>query len=140
MNRSPVVSCPGGASHSRLSPWWVPSLLLALSAGAGCDRHRQSVEPESSQAQIGRSNDAPTVQLTEKDGQVLSDVATRAVPAVVSVASMRAAQVEAHGMPFPNDPVFRRFFGPEGEGSPFPMPPSVRMLWPAFATTALPPM
>jgi serine protease Do len=42
---------------------------------------------------------------------------------VVSVASTRAAQVESPAMPFPDDPFFRRFFGPEGEGSPFPMPP-----------------
>lgn len=50
----------------------------------------------------------------------LAQVAERALPAVVSVASTRAAKFEAQENPLDN-PLFRHFFGPQGP-SPFPGP------------------
>jgi serine protease Do len=59
-------------------------------------------------------------QLTESDSQVLTNVALRALPAVVSVASTRVP--EQSNTPQLPDDLLRRFFGPEGSPAPFSMP------------------
>lgn len=49
----------------------------------------------------------------------IADVAERALPAVVSVASTRVSRARAPELPFQDHPFFRRFFGPD---SPFSFP------------------
>src|SRR5690606_11681460 len=55
-------------------------------------------------------------------GQLVADVASRSLPAVVSVASTRVASTPAADTPGLDADLFRRFFGPRG-GSPLLQPP-----------------
>jgi serine protease Do len=93
---------------------------------AGCARQRQESDAvrSSSPAQLvaatGNENMA-IHQLTESDSQVLTNVALRALPAVVSVASTRVPEATSNTPQLPED-LLRRFFGPEGSPAPFSLP------------------
>jgi serine protease Do len=91
--------------------------LLSLGVAHGCSRHTADTKAEVSRnptPQLGAA--PPTVQ---DDRLGLQRAAERALPAVVSVASTRAAgESTTPNVPF-DDPFFRHFFGPEG---PFSLP------------------
>jgi serine protease Do len=90
-------------------------LAVAGVFAAACTHSLPEAEQKSAPRSAG-SPPAANVPLTDQDGKVISDVAARALPAVVSVASTRVAKMEApEGLPFA-DPFFRFFFGPNGPG------------------------
>jgi serine protease Do len=53
----------------------------------------------------------------------IADIAEKAAPSVVNVASSRTIKRVREGMPFFEDPFFRRFFGPGGGGGQEPQEP-----------------
>ncbi len=64
-------------------------------------------------------------QGTTATGVTISDIAERALPSVVNIASTRQRKLQAPSLPFGGDP-FRWFFGPgpgPGPGAPGPMEP-----------------
>ncbi len=110
----------------------IPRTLLTAAAIAACSvptacwREDRMLERESGRAPAKTLTTHASIarELTERDGMAIADVAARALPAVVSVASTRVPDVEAGQpeVPFDN-PFFKRFFGPSGP-SPFLAPPS----------------
>lgn len=101
----------------------VPLTLLVSACAWGCAR---GSEAERSEAQRENAWVTPAASArgpfdARAESNLIAEVAGRALPAVVSVASTRVARVETPELPF-DDPFFRRFFGPEGP-LPFPMPP-----------------
>ena len=94
-------------------------LLCLLTFSLGC--HKAAKAPE---RELGESKVNPPARQGDKndtafgDSSRFADVASRTLPAVVSVASTRAVSVESgegpFGLPFP-------FFGPPGS-QPFPFP------------------
>src|SRR5262249_52454063 len=81
------------AMQPRFSSRQVAFMLVGLLAVA-CARDPRSPEAErKANARPLAAEPAATAPLTDRDGKVLSDVAARALPAVVSVASTRVAKL-----------------------------------------------
>ena len=123
MNRRALVYRPAGASPCHSQCMRVAVAIMAGAISIACARQPQSAEPESAETGLLSATNGKAVSLTENDGRLISKVATQALSAVVSVASTRVLESERpEGFQLPDDPFFRRFFGPEGSPFPFPMP------------------
>jgi serine protease Do len=98
--------------------------MLIVSAISGCTRKPNSASAESTNWASRATPSTGAAALPALLGtDIIAEVASRASPAVVSVASTRVARVDAPEFPFFDDPFLRRFFGPQGpEGSPSPLP------------------
>ncbi len=98
--------------------------VAAIVLVSACARRSESpeAEPSSISKTVTSSKGAALAGTLDNAGAV-AEVAERALPAVVSVASTRIAKVEAQETPFPFDsPLFRHFFSPRGGLLPFPTP------------------
>jgi serine protease Do len=98
----------------------VLSAILLLFA-SGCSKRPKDAVAENTTAQkVTLTPAAGSVPAGAVSQELIAAAASRASPSVVSVATTRVARTEASELPFADDPLFRRFFGPR---SPLPFPP-----------------
>lgn len=120
------------AAPPRRSLSWLHELECLVAAclvSSGCSHHdpnRPTDNPNkpSASTTILRANVTNATEpgaIASDDAQVVSGVASRSLPAVVSVASTRASSIDTDGPQLDRDSS-RRFFGPSGE-VPFSQPP-----------------
>jgi serine protease Do len=98
----------------------VAGFVIAVSPIA-CKKTQSDAAAEGARTSGASSARPAAPQSAPVDPDAIANVASAVVPSVVSVASTRVARVEAPDLPFPDDPFFRRFFGPRGPG-PSPLP------------------
>jgi serine protease Do len=107
--------------YSRLLGGTLGGALLLFAPA--CSKRPKDAAAENTTAQkVTLTPAAGSVPAGAVSQELIANVAGRASPSVVSVASTRVARTEAPELPLPDDPFFRRFFGPRGP-LPFQMPP-----------------
>ena len=88
----------------------------ALIATSGCEQLKAPFVRKKPPAQAVPVVPLPHPVITTAAGSAtIADVAARALPSVVSIASTRAVRVPESHLPFLDDPFLRRFFEPFGE-------------------------